>query len=168
MSTHPRARQRITRWYYQELWGWDLAKIPTDFDEERLSFLKLILAVANGDGALTAAERDWVIDRAAVVGAPDDVLAALEAYSADDDVTTLIPRVVGTSSPHRAVLYMAIKAASSDGEYHPEERATVRRMASAMGVTEQDVLELESLCEQEEQLRQKRIALCISSDHLYA
>ncbi len=76
--------------------------------------------------------------------------------------------MVGTSQPHAAVLYMAIKAASSDGEYHAEERATVHRMADAMGVSEAEVLELESLCEDEERLRQRRIELCIASDHLYA
>lgn len=168
MTTDAEARQRIAKWYYRDLWGWDYEKIPTAFNEEHLSFLKLILLVANGDGALTAAERDWVIGRAAVVGAPEEVLAELERYGAEEDFNELIPQVVGTSLPHTAVLYMAIKAASSDGEYHTEERATVHKMAHAMGVSEADVVDLESLCEDEERLRKRRIELCIASDHLYA
>jgi hypothetical protein len=62
------AREITAKWYYKELWGWDLDKICTG--KERPTFLKALLIAANGDGVLTPAERNWVIGRAAVSGAP--------------------------------------------------------------------------------------------------
>lgn len=41
------AREIAAKWYYKELWGWDLEKICTG--EERPAFLKSLLIAANGD-----------------------------------------------------------------------------------------------------------------------
>lgn len=152
------SREIIAKWYYKELWGWDLEKICTG--KERPTFLKALLIAANGDGELTSEERKWVIGRAAAAGAPDSLLQELETYPADEDITEVVSRTLATNKSKRAVIYFAIKAASSDEEYHEQERAMICKVAAAMGLSDDVVKQIEDLCVQEAQLKEKRIQLC--------
>ncbi|MDP5338288.1 MAG: hypothetical protein NWQ28_06895 [Nodularia sp. (in: cyanobacteria)] len=152
------SREITAKWYYKELWGWDLAKICTG--KERPAFLKALLIAANGDGELTSEERKWVIGRAAAAGAPDSLLEELETYPADEDITKVVGSTLATNKSKRAVIYFAIKAAASDNDYSKFEGEMIRKAATAMGLSDDIVKEIEDLCLQEQQLKQKRIQLC--------
>ncbi len=152
------SREITAKWYYKELWGWDLEKICTG--KERPTFLKALLIAANGDGKLTAEERKWVIGRAAAAGAPDSLLKELETYPANEDITEVVSRTLATNKAKRAVIYFAIKAASSDKEYHGDEAAMIKKAATAMGISDDVVKQIEDLCRKEAQLKEERIQLC--------
>ncbi len=152
------SREITAKWYYKELWGWDLDAICTG--KERPTFLKSLLIAANGDGIITPEERNWVIGRAAVSGAPDSLLKELESYPANEDINEVVARTLATNKAKRAVIYFAIKAAASDGEYHEDEKAAVRKSATAMGISEDVVQQIEDLCAEEEKIKQQRIQLC--------
>lgn len=152
------SREITAKWYYNELWGWQLDKICTG--KERPTFLKALLIAANGDGILTSAERQWVIGRAAAGGAPESLLKELEAYPANEDINDVVAGTLATNKSKRAVIYFAIKAASSDGEYSDGEKAAVRKSATAMGISDAVVSQIEDLFAREEQLKQERIDLC--------
>ncbi|MEM9272756.1 MAG: TerB family tellurite resistance protein [Cyanobacteria bacterium P01_F01_bin.143] len=152
------AREITAKWYYKELWGWQLDKICTG--KERPAFLKSLMIAANGDGILAPEERAWVIGRAAAGGAPDSLLKELESYAAKEDINEVVGSTLATNKSKRAVIYFAIKAAASDGEYHPDEQAAILKAATAMGISEDVVKQLEDLCAQEEKIKQERIALC--------
>jgi len=156
------ARKIGVKWYYKELWDWDLDQVSSKNRDRKdhSTFLKSLLIAANGDGELTEAERKWVIGRAAASGAPDFVLQELTDYPATEDITTVISTTSVVNKCRRATIYFAIKAAASDGEYGEGEKATVRKMARSMDISEDIVKELEDLCREEESLKQKRIALC--------
>lgn len=151
-------RETIAKWYYNELWGWKLDKICTG--KERPTFLKALLIAANGDGILSSAEKKWVIGRAATGGAPDSLLKELEDYPADEDINDVVAGTLATNKSKRAVVYFAIKASASDGQYNEQEKAAVRKSATAMGISEDVVKQIEDLYEREEQLKQERINLC--------
>ena len=152
------ARERAAKWYYKELWGWDLHEICTG--PVRETFLKSLLVCANGDGRLTPEERTWVLGRAAVAGAPDALLAELEAYPADENINEVVARTLSTDNSRRAVVYFAIKAASSDDRYVGQEREKIRSVAAAMGISAEVVGQIEQQVKQEARLKQQRIELC--------
>lgn len=152
------SREITAKWYYKELWGWNLDKICTG--KERPAFLKALLIAANGDGILSSAERNWVIGRAAAGGAPDSLLKELETYPADEDINEIVAGTLATNKSKRAVIYFAIKAAASDGEYNDKEKEAVRKSATAMGISEAVIKQIEDLYAREEQLKQERIDLC--------
>jgi len=151
-------RDLTAKWYYKELWNWDLDEIC--IGPVREVFLKSLMVCANGDGRLTAAERNWVVGRAAAGGAPESLLNELNDYQANEDIKTLVSSTLTTDKSRRAVVYFAIKAASADGEYHGSERNAVRSAAAAMDVSLDVVEQIESLCADEERLKEKRISLC--------
>ncbi len=151
-------REITAKWYYKELWGWNLEKICTG--AERPTFLKALLTAANGDGILSQAERDWVIGRAAAAGAPESLLKELETYPANEDISQLIANTLATNKSKRAVIYFAIKASSADGEYNDAEKNAVRKSANAMGIPEAVVKQIEDFHAKEEQMKQERIDLC--------
>ncbi|MEB3341881.1 hypothetical protein [Okeania sp.] len=165
MSEIDNIRAIVAKWYYKECWGWDLEKMAT---AEELAnhidlgpFLKSLLIVANGDGELSPEERKWVIGRGATAGAPESLLKELETYPANEDISQVVTDASVVSKGRRAVIYFAIKAASADQEYAEGEKATVRKMAKAIDISEEVVQEIEALCVEEEQVKQKRIALCL-------
>ncbi|NER36670.1 MAG: hypothetical protein F6J93_22250 [Oscillatoria sp. SIO1A7] len=161
-------REIATLWYYKELWGWDLEKTGSKNPQKDLEiFLKTILIAANGDGKLTSEERDWVIGRAAVSGASDELLQELETYEANEDIVELVAPL-GNSKFRRAIIYFAIQAAAADGDYNDEEKKVVRIASSAMGVSEEVVAEIETLYFEEQSLKEKRINLCFPDGNPFA
>ncbi|OLT59084.1 hypothetical protein [Moorena bouillonii] len=164
-------RATISKWYYKELWDWDLDKMA---NVEELSsfielgtFLKSLLIAANGDGELSEAERKWVIGRAATAGAPESLLKELETYPANEDISEVVTSNNVISKGRRGVIYFAIKAAASDAEYAEGEKATIRKMAKAIDISEEVVKEIEDLCLEEERIKQKRISLCLPEGDPY-
>lgn len=151
-------REIAARWYYKEVWGWELDKVATP--EELEVFLKAHLIVANGDGQITAAERNWVIGEAAAAGASSALVKELETYPANEDIAEVVARTQTTQNSGRAVIYFAIKAAASDGSYAEGEQKSVAQMAQAIGIPQDVVTEIEEICLEEEKLRERRAALC--------
>lgn len=161
-----RARDITAKWYYKELWGWELDEICTG--RERPTFLKALLVCANGDGLLTASERKWVVGRAAAGGAPEEMLDELEAYGADEDINDVVGRTLATNKSRNAVIYFAIRAAGSDNEYSDGEKRAIRKVAAAMGISEADVKKIEHQVEQEDRLKEARIKLCFPDGNPFA
>lgn len=59
----------------------------------------------------------------------------------------------------RASVYFAIQACSADGEYHEAEKAEILKMAKAMGISEEEVSQLEAMSSEEDRFREKRVKL---------
>ena len=152
------AREITAKWYYKELWGWDLDEICTG--PERGVFLKSLLTCANGDGLLTASERQWVIGRAAAGGAPEALLEELESYPATEDIVDIVGSTLATNKSRRAVVYFAIRAASSDGDYSELEKVAIRKIAKSMDISETEAEQLEDLVRREDELKAERIRRC--------
>ncbi len=150
-------RQRAVNWYYKEVWGWDPKDIPSG--EERSTFLKAQLIAANGDGQLTPEEKQWALGRAATCGYSEDLLQELETYKADEDIVEVLSQTEPSNKSRKAVIYFAVKVCAADGVYHDEEKKVVRQAATALGISEAVVEEIEQLCAEEESLKQKRTQL---------
>src|SRR5215210_6979682 len=98
------SRERGNLWLFKELWGLDAVPDVADFDV----FMKAVLTCANGDGQLTARERDWVVGYCAALGGPDTLLEELRAYPADEDISELVERRPPVVQSRRALVYDAL------------------------------------------------------------
>ncbi|MGR9108351.1 MAG: hypothetical protein ACU843_15635 [Gammaproteobacteria bacterium] len=160
------ARELTAKWYYKELWGWDLESICEG--PVRETFLKALMVCAAGDGELSEDERSWILGRAAAAGAPDELLESLRTYPADEDINEIVGRTLATNNSKRAVVYFAIKAAAADQEYGEQERAKVREIAASMDIPSTEVAQLEILVAEEAVQKLKRISLCFPDGSPFA
>ncbi|MGI8806857.1 MAG: hypothetical protein ACR2KK_03250 [Acidimicrobiales bacterium] len=143
-------------WLLKEMWDFP-SGVPED---QRLDYLKTIMACARGDGELAKAEKDWVIGYGAACGATQATVDALEAYDADEDVADILSRNMPVAETWgRVAVFDAIRAAGADQEYSDDERAAVSRVAGGVGVDDDVVAALRALCQEEQALKRKRIAL---------
>ncbi len=151
------AHQIGSTWSMLELW--DFSTEPTQ--SALLEFFKALLLCCNADGNLTNEEREWCIGYCAAVGGTAETLAALAEYQGDEEVAEVIGRGQSRAAAHRRLIYDAIRAASSDGDYNEAERATVRKMAAEVGVTQAEVDQFEELYADEQRLKDRRISVVI-------
>jgi tellurite resistance protein len=138
-------------------WFFGFNQIPTD--EDCCIYMKAVLCCAKGDGALSPEEKDWAIGFCASWGVADWVIEELQKYEANEDLQEVVARSPQVSIAQRDILLTAIRACAADGDYHQEEKAKVREMASILGVSEEIVEQLEQLQQEEFALRRKRINL---------
>ena len=151
-------------WLLREMWGFPNG-VPED---ERLDYLKVIMACARAGTDLAPAEKAWVIGYGAACGAHQATVDALDAYDGDEDVVAILDRnrpVADTWG--RVAVFDAIRASNADESYTDDERAAVRREAAALGVGDDVVVALEALHEEEQDLKRRRIALVFGSDVPY-
>lgn len=138
-------------------WFFGFQEIPTD--EDCCIYMKSVLCCAKGDGILSQEEKNWAIGFCASWGVADWVIEELQAYEADEDLKEVIARSPQVSIAQRDLLLTAIRACAADKDYHEDEKAKIRQMASLIGVEEEIVEQLEQLQQEEAALRNKRIKL---------
>jgi len=144
-------------WSTLELWDFSVEVSQPAL----LDYFKALIVCCNGDGNLTEEEREWCIGYCAATGGSAESLAALRDYPGDEPVAEVIGRGEQRPAAQRRLIYDAIRAASSDGDYNADERATVRRMAAEVGVTEAEVAQFEELYAEEQRLKDRRLSLVI-------
>ena len=143
-------------WLLREMWGFP-AGVPED---QRLDYLKAIMACARAKGHVTRGEKEWVIGYGAACGAHQETVDALEAYEADEELDDILRRSMPTAeSWGRVAIFDAIRAAAADHEYDDGEMKAIRRLAKSIGVAEEVVADLEALYREEAALKQRRIDL---------
>lgn len=142
-------------WVFKEFVGFH----QRPADENFATFMKVVLCCANADGAIAPAEREWVINFAAALNAPDGLLEELTSYPADEDVFALAASSGPVAQSPRAVLYNAIFACAADGVYSPKEQELIRRLGAQLGVTEEVVSQIEAIYWESRRVREQRIAL---------
>ena len=121
--------------------------------------LKAVLICAKGDGVLAPEERNWVAGRAACYH-HDSEYELAKTYQADEDLLSVLAQAPTLNkSGRRAVIYIAIQACAADGEYHPDERASVHKLAKYLGIEEDVVNQIEEICVEEAKAREKRKAV---------
>ncbi|HEX2048369.1 MAG TPA: hypothetical protein VHF27_11420 [Acidimicrobiales bacterium] len=151
-------------WLLREMWDFP-SGVPED---DRVDYLKAIMACAGAGTGLSEKEKAWVIGYGAACGAHQATVDALEAYDAQEDVVDILERNMPVANTWgRVAVFDAIRACGADGEYNDDERAAVRREAARLGISEEVVVALESLYQQEQDLKRERIALVFGQEVPY-
>jgi uncharacterized membrane protein YebE (DUF533 family) len=164
MSDLSELHKLAVAWTYHEQFGF--SKPPSQTDSEVVSNMAhALLTAANGDGNLTAEEREWIAGYFAAKGYPEEVVAeARTLVAADLEAVPSLMQLGILRVSGRILVYDAIRAASVDG-YDPGERRAVRAVARALELDDEVVAELEALVEEEAALRGKRIRLLMPKGH---
>lgn len=151
-------------WLLREMWDFP-SGVPED---QRLDYLKAIMSCARAGAELSEAEKNWVIGYGAACGAHQATVDALEAYNGEEEVVTILERNMPVARTWgRVAVFDAIRASNADVEYTDEERAAVRREASTLGISEEVVVALESLYQEEQELKRRRIRLVFGEEIPY-
>ncbi len=129
------------------------------------SFAKALLIAAKGDREISQAERDWIVGLTAAKGASEKLIEELQNYQADEDIDEVISRDSIADGAREALLYTAIEACSADGEYHDGEKASVRKIAAKLGVSESVVQQLEAHYAEDRALFKKKIKTLYPNGH---
>jgi uncharacterized membrane protein YebE (DUF533 family) len=117
---------------------------------------KALITCANGDGRITKEERGFILGYFDAFGCEPQVLDTLREYEGGEDMGDIINRSPLLQATARASVYDAIRACMADGELHPDEKKTVSKMASSLGLTEFDVQELIDVYTEELEVKEKR------------
>jgi len=142
-----------SKWVFDDMWGF-----TADVSQPvLLEFFKALIVCANADGEITDAERDWCIGYCAATGATAETLEELQDYDGAEDIHEVIERGRHLGTAHRPIVYDSIRACSADGELSDRERATIARMASEIGVSDEEISEFERIHAEERALRDKRV-----------
>jgi hypothetical protein len=152
--------------YLEEIYGFaanNEVEIP---EAATIAYGQALLAVCGADG-LGPQEKAYFDARHDAIGLPPSLRAEMEKF---DYANASIPQIIGAFTAAmkgtaygeggaRSLLYDAIRIASKDHVYSPEEKVALRKVAHELGVAEATVTALESLVEEEVALRNKRLSL---------
>ena len=143
-------------WIMDQLYG--IKEVPPQQDYE--AFTKAVLLCAKGDGTISSQERDWFAGRSAAYRNIKGYELA-KIYGGDDDLDAILGNSANVSSRkgRLIIIYVAIQTCSADGEYHSGEQQKVHQMAAKLGIEESVVREIEQLCVEEAEIRNKRLAI---------
>ncbi|MBW4593034.1 MAG: TerB family tellurite resistance protein [Brasilonema angustatum HA4187-MV1] len=153
-------RQIIGQWVYKYTLNF---KQPPQGAIE--AFAKSLLIAAKGDSVISQAERDWVVGLTAAKGASEELIEKLKNYAADEDIEQVLSKDSIADGAREALLYTAIEASAADGEYNDGEKASVRKIAAKLGVSEDVVKQLEAHYEEEKALFKKKIKTLYPNGH---
>lgn len=128
-----------------------------------LNYGHALMIIAGGDGEVSEAEMNWLINNQKKFGVPEDIIESYPSYDyKNGDLESLLPEIVVDVESFEAqpnLLYHAIKMCSADGVYAEEERAKVLQAAKILKVSDEVVLTLHALIEMENAVTKMRKAL---------
>jgi uncharacterized membrane protein YebE (DUF533 family) len=150
------AATRGNLWLLKE--DYDISKeIPLGMDYD--CYFKSMLLCAAGDGEIAKEERDWILGYAEALGAPPSTLKELETYTptVDTDVKSILSESEAAYMTRRFCIYYAVAACNADGAYKDGERKAIRKLATALEISEDRVRQIEDMYEDAKKLRRKRL-----------
>jgi hypothetical protein len=145
---------QIANAYLRDTFGID--NIPLDA-AQRMKVFRLLSVVAGAD-QFVEAEKSYGFGVVQAVGGTQAELDELNKFDPSKEV--LGDHFTDELAPlGRIILYQAIKVARSDGEYSSEERAWAKKMAGLLEIDPITLVQIESLVDAEEALRNLRKSL---------
>jgi uncharacterized membrane protein YebE (DUF533 family) len=118
-----------TVWLFKRYWAFDTK--PSAHDQEQ--YARALMICAAGDGVISREERDWVKGYFAAFGASQELVDLLETYDGQDSLESVLEQSDAVAASARALVGDAIRACAADGELHPDELASIRRMNGLLG-----------------------------------
>eukprot|EP00984_Skeletonema_dohrnii_P001261 scaffold393_cov158-Skeletonema_dohrnii-CCMP3373.AAC.2 len=161
--------------YYSDYWGITEAPSTSPHSagriEEETGFLTALCNAAGGDGTASKVERDHIFGMASVKGYTPEAIAKIDDLADAAESKTIeeiasdakMAMSIGTLRfAAGAILFESIKAASKDG-LDEKEMEMIFCIAEIMEVSKERVQTMMEVVAEEEELKKKRIAACISN-----
>jgi nucleotide-binding universal stress UspA family protein/tellurite resistance protein/uncharacterized protein (DUF697 family) len=118
---------------------------------ESLARLKVLIGVAQADGAIDSQEKLWLESTLKQEVFPDDI--TLERLLANPIALTAELAKISDPAQQELTYYAAYLLANADSEYHPEEKRAIDQIAIAFNLTAEKVEELKGLVDRSSSLQ---------------
>jgi hypothetical protein len=145
--------------------GWQNWEAPPEVeelqtDEDNLNFGKAVLLAAGGNGRITRQQRDWIVGYLTAAGDSAEVVESVRIY---DDAERLedIMSLPKMAFSRRGILYDALRICYVPGTPDPAQVDQVFRAARAIGISPEEVIELQQIVAQERALQHRRYELIV-------
>jgi nucleotide-binding universal stress UspA family protein/tellurite resistance protein/uncharacterized protein (DUF697 family) len=113
---------------------------------ESLARLKVLIAVAQSDGAIDTAEQQWLESSLQQEGLPAGVTWE-QLLGTPIDLTAALKEITDPAQ-QELTYYAAYRLANADAEYLPEEQAVIDQIAANFGIIPTKVTQLKELVDQ--------------------
>jgi uncharacterized membrane protein YebE (DUF533 family) len=155
-------RGRAANWYFRETFG--LTRPPPTMEYRALTIA--MVSVAGSDGSISTAERNWIVGLFAIRGYPERAVKEVMGMNTTEisKLRQLIRDNEELRKNARLLVYDAIRVAGLE-DYSVSEQRVVRELATALGVDENTVEQLEALIKDEDDARLRRIRLLFPEGH---
>ena|SRR3990167_2401435 len=137
--------------------------------EHALELIKAVFTVAGGDGSISDVERNFFLGYLDAVGLPEELHEFIKTYPGGEKLEDILANAQGIKddSAKRSILYTAILVASADG-YAAGEHDQVVKFAGILGVSAEDVAEIEALAEAERKQGEERRRILFRGNNPWA
>jgi signal transduction histidine kinase len=145
--------------------GWQNWEAPPEaeelqIDEDNLNFAKAVLLAVGGNSRVTRPQRDWIIGYFTAAGVPAEVIDAVRTYD-DADLIEDIMSLPKMAFTRRGVVYDALRVCYVSGLPDPAQVDRVLRAADAIGISRDEVVELQQIVAEERALQHRKYELIV-------
>eukprot|EP01100_Stratorugosa_tubuloviscum_P006823 TRINITY_DN289_c0_g4_i2.p1 TRINITY_DN289_c0_g4~~TRINITY_DN289_c0_g4_i2.p1 ORF type:complete len:169 (+),score=44.38 TRINITY_DN289_c0_g4_i2:113-619(+) len=159
-------QQRIgAQWFAKWFYGMDGFPVR----DHALELIKAVFIVAGGDGSISETERNFFLGYLDAVGLPDDLHEFFKTYPGNERLEDILAnsQSIKDDSAKRSILYTAILVAGSDG-YAQGEHDQVVKFGAILGLSAEDVAQVEALAEAEKKQGEERRRILFRGNNPWA
>jgi hypothetical protein len=173
MNIEQLTRDRIiTEWYFQD-WIGHHSQLPDP--EDVLLFMMILVDVISVTIKLSEDERKYIIGRAAIlgklifnllivcliahVGVSQEMMNKLQTYQPDINKVSPNGNLLHVKKTRMGIIYNVFRTLGVNHKLHRTELDAIHIAAKKLGVTEEQVQQIQSLLEEEDKLREKRASI---------
>jgi signal transduction histidine kinase len=145
--------------------GWQNWEAPPEVeelqtDEDNLNHGKAVLLAAGGNRRITGRQRDWIVGYLTAAGDSAEVVDAVRAYDDADRIEDImsLPKM---AFARRGIVYDALRLCYVPGTPDQAQLDRVFRSADAIGISRDEVAELQQVVAQERALQHRRYELIV-------
>ncbi|MDP1803757.1 MAG: hypothetical protein Q8K72_01185, partial [Acidimicrobiales bacterium] len=129
-------------------------------EEDNLNHGKAMLLAVGGNSQITRQQRDWLIGYLTAAGDSAEVIEAVRTYDDSDRIEDImrLPKMAFTRS---GIVYDALRICYVAGTPDPDQLDRVFRAADAIGISRDEVAELQQVVAEERALQRRRYELVV-------
>ncbi|CNE45937.1 hypothetical protein HB976_18760 [Yersinia mollaretii] len=152
----------LASWFFYQTYGVD-KKVNT---QQKLHYLRLLLACAKADGDISPGEMDYFIGAALARGCTEEMVMTLIENEATIDLSTEVVNFIklnpnAKKSDVLSLLYSAMQVCAADGTYSTEEVNAVRKISSLLGISKEELQKVEDFFAKDLSLKQEARTLFV-------
>ena len=145
--------------------GWQNFEAPPEAEElqteeDNLNFGKAVLLAVGGNSQITRQQRDWLIGYLTAAGDSAEVIEAVRTYDDSDRIEDIM-RLPKMAFTRRGIVYDVLRICYVAGTPDPDQLDRVFRAADAIGISRDEVAELQQVVAEERALQRRRYELVV-------
>lgn len=145
--------------------GWQNWEAPPEAEElqteeDNLNAGKAMLLAVGGNGHITPQQRNWLIGYLTAAGDSPEVIEAVKLYDDSDRIEDIM-RLPKMAFTRRGILYDALRICYVAGIPDPDQLERVFGAADAIGISRDEVAELQKIVAEERALQRRKYELVV-------